>query len=110
MAFEKDTSVQEEKIEGKMDQLSHEEMDSILKDFNHFKQFLHDKVKQGEKLGLSENTLAKAAKTAAEYLANNTEPKNREEHLLKELWKTGSEEEREHFSHLLVKMAQDEGR
>ncbi|WP_156506004.1 MULTISPECIES: DUF3243 domain-containing protein [Bacillaceae] len=108
MAFEKDSAIHDEKIESKMDQMSKEEMDSILDNFEHFKSYLHDKVSKGEKLGLSEDILAKAAKTAAEYLANNAEPKNREEYLLKELWKSGNDEQRTHLSHILVKLAKNE--
>ncbi|MGD7006742.1 DUF3243 family protein [Metabacillus sp. 84] len=109
MGFEKDTAIREEKVEGKMDQMSKQEMDQILENFEHFKSYLNDKVSMGEKMGLSEETMAKAAKTAAEYLANNVEPKNREEYLLKELWKAGNEEHRGHLSHILVRMAKSEG-
>ncbi|MTH53940.1 DUF3243 family protein [Bacillus mangrovi] len=107
MAFEKDTAVHQEKIEGQMDRMSKEEMDQVMQDFEEFKSYLHSKVSKGEKLGMSEDMLAKAAKITAEYLANNVEPRNREENLLKELWQAGNEEQRNHLSHVLVNLVKD---
>ncbi|MRX70786.1 DUF3243 family protein [Bacillus lacus] len=102
---DKDTSIQREKVESKLDALSKQEKDEILENFQTFRNYLGDKVNAGEKLGLSEEALAKSAKITAEYLANNVDPRNREEMLLKELWEAATEEEQNHFSRLLVEFA-----
>jgi hypothetical protein len=81
------------------------EMYDKLENFNEFKSYLHNKIAVGEKLGMNEEQLAKSAEKVADYLAKNTEPQNREEVLLQELWKVGNEEERHKLAHMLVKLA-----
>lgn len=104
----KDSSIHEEKVTSKLDSMGKEDMDQVLSNFQHFKGYLADKVSKGEKLGLSEDIMAKAAKKTADYLADNVEPRNREEYLLNQLWNVSSEEEKKHLSHILVKLAQNE--
>jgi hypothetical protein len=58
----------------------------------------------GEKLGLGEEQLAKTAEMVAGYLATNEEPKNSEENLLQELWKSGDKDQQHSLAHMLVNM------
>ncbi|MGG1397674.1 DUF3243 domain-containing protein [Bacillus salipaludis] len=81
------------------------EMYDKLENFNEFKSYLHNKISVGKKLGMNEEQLAKSAEKVADYLAKNTEPQNREEVLLQELWKVGNEEEQHKLAHMLVKLA-----
>lgn len=104
----KDSSVHEEKVANQLDSMDTEDMDQVLNSFQTFKNHLADKVGKGEKMGLSEDVMAKAAKKTADYLADNVEPRNREEYLLNQLWDCSNEEEKKHLSHILVKMAKDE--
>jgi Protein of unknown function (DUF3243) len=55
-------------------------------------------------MGLSEEKLAKTTEIVANYLAKHEEPRNREENVLMELWKSGSKEEQHTLSHMLLKM------
>ncbi|KAB2335767.1 MULTISPECIES: DUF3243 domain-containing protein [Bacillaceae] len=98
------TNGQADKVNEKLQDLSSEQTAEILENFEEFKSYLGKKVAKGEKLGLNEEQLANAAKVAAEYLAKNESPRNREEKLLQELWKTGTEEEKHMLSHMLVKL------
>ncbi|HZG71654.1 MAG TPA: DUF3243 domain-containing protein [Chondromyces sp.] len=93
-----------DKIENKLDHMSEEKKEDILSSFDQFQNYLGDKVSLGEKMGMNEEMLAKAAEKVAGYLAEHEEPKNREEKLLQELWKVGNEEERHKLAHLLVKL------
>lgn len=86
--------------------LDTEEKDQILQNFDHFKQFLSSKVEAGENMGLSEEHLAKATEFVANYLAKHEEPRNREEQLLMELWKSGNKEEQHSLAHMLLNMVQ----
>ncbi|MFS0576910.1 DUF3243 domain-containing protein [Sporosarcina sp. 179-K 3D1 HS] len=96
-----------DEVQKELNQLDAEKKDDILENFNRFKQYLSEKVSKGESLGLSEEQLAKTAEIAANYLAENEEPRNREQHLLKELWKVGNKEEQHMLAHMLVKLARD---
>ena len=55
-------------------------------------------------MGLGEEQLAKTTEMVANYLADHEEPKNREEHLLQELWKSGDKEQQHALAHMLLNM------
>ncbi|WP_071461201.1 DUF3243 domain-containing protein [Bacillus massilinigeriensis] len=93
-----------ERVEKKLSNLGEGQKDEILSSFGHFKSYLSDKVSIGEKMGLDEEQLAKAAEKTANYLAKHEEPRNSEEKLLQELWKVGTQEEQHKLAHLLVKL------
>lgn len=92
------------KIQEEISELNSEEKDTILRSFDNFRNYLSEKIEFGENMGLSDNKLAKATEFVANYLAKHEEPRNREEHLLMELWKAASKEEQEVFSQMLLKM------
>ncbi|RUS52442.1 hypothetical protein QI30_16895 [Kurthia sp. 3B1D] len=94
-------------VDKKLNNLTPEQKQKILDDFEDFKSYLGKQVLRGEKLGLSEETLAKGAKFVAEHLAKNEDPQNSEQNLLQELWKvTQSDEEKTTLSTLLVRLVQ----
>ncbi|CAM3239196.1 DUF3243 domain-containing protein [Filibacter tadaridae] len=97
----------EEKIKKELNQLNTEKTEEILESFTNFKQYLAEKVSKGESLGLSDEQLAKTTEIAANYLAKHEEPRNREEKVLKELWKAGSKEEQHTLAHMLLKMVRE---
>ena len=96
--------VMQDKVQKELSKINSEEKDQILENFNRFKQYLSDKVELGENMGLSEEKLAKTTELVANYLATHEEPRNREENLLMELWKSGSKEEQHMLSHMLLEM------
>ncbi len=96
-----------DKVQQELSQLDVEKKDEILENFNQFKQYLAKKVELGENLGVSEEKLAKTTELVASYLAKHEEPRNREENLLMELWKTGSKEEQHTLSHMLLNMVRN---
>ena len=93
-------------VDQKLKDLSPEEKDAILNEFNEFKSYLNNQLSKGKKLGLSDEVLAKGAKFVADHLAKNEEPRNREQKLLQEMWKVAGEEEKKHISLVLLKMIQ----
>ena len=80
--------------------------DEILGNFNEFKTYLSKRIELGKKAGLNEEQLATTAQKVADCLAEKVEPRNREEQLLKELWKVGNEQEQHMLAHMLVKLAE----
>ncbi|TMW70132.1 DUF3243 domain-containing protein [Alteribacter natronophilus] len=93
----------------KVENMSPEKKDEILQSFNEFENYLGDKVKKGEKLGLGEEQLAKGAERVAEYLKNHEDPRNSEEKLLQEMWKVADDDEKHQMAHVLVKLVQKDG-
>jgi len=77
---------------------------SVLDSFDQWKQFLAQRVEQAQKMGISRDAIANVAYYIGDYLANEVDPKNREERLLKELWEAGTEEEQKTLANLMVKM------
>lgn len=99
----------DERIDNKLDSIGTEEKEEILKNFSTFKSYLSGKVEAGEKMGLSEETLAKATEKVAGYLANHENPRNREEHLLQQLWKSADKDQQHALSHMLLNLVKHEG-
>lgn len=94
----------QDKVQSELSKINNEEKDQILENFNRFKQYLSEKVQLGENMGLSDEKLAKTTEIVANYLANHEEPRNREEHLLMELWKSGSKEDQSVLARMLLEM------
>lgn len=95
------------KVDNQLKDLSQEEKDQILESFTNFKNYLSEQVSKGEKLGLSEDMLAKATVKVADYLAKSEEPRNSEEKVLKELWKAAEDgQEKDAIAHALLRMVQ----
>lgn len=93
-----------EQAKDQLQQMDSEKKEEILRSFNHFKDYLGKQVSKGEKMGMTEEQLAKTAQTVANHLAKHEEPKNREEYLLQELWKSGDEHQQHVLAHLLVNL------
>jgi hypothetical protein len=92
------------KVERAVNGIGQEKKEEILSNFEYFKEFLGNKVAMGKKMGLTEEQLALATHRVADFLAEHEFPRNREEKLLQELWRAGSEDEQHMFSHMLVKL------
>ncbi|MBM7096757.1 DUF3243 domain-containing protein [Bacillus sp. H-16] len=98
-----------QQAEEKIQAMPEQKKEEILDSFGRFQDYLADKIKKGEKVGLSEEQIAKGAERVAEYLKNHEEPKNTEEKLLQEMWKVADDEEKHQIAHVLVKLAKKEG-
>lgn len=77
----------------------------VPQDFRAFQAYLAKRVEMARDLGFGDKQLAGIARKVAGYLAEHEEPRNREEYLLRELWKVGTEDERHTLAQLLVKLA-----
>ncbi|AGA58156.1 MAG: DUF3243 domain-containing protein [Thermobacillus sp.] len=81
-------------------------MSTVLTKFDHWKQFLGERVKSAKQMGLSEETISKLAFEIGEFLDEKVDPKNDEERVLKELWDVGDTEERKAIARMMVKLAE----
>ncbi len=77
---------------------------SVLESFDEWKQYLAERVHQAQKLGMSNEKISDVAYQLGDYLADDVDPENREERLLKELWDVSSNEERQILASLMVKL------
>ncbi|MNH75895.1 hypothetical protein D3C87_576460 [compost metagenome] len=105
-AVNKEGEVALNKVDNALDRMDQEQKDEILSNFQSFKKYLSERIELAQNIGLSEETMAKTAEKIAGYLAENEEPRNREEKLLQELWKVGDQDQRHKLAHLLVRLAQ----
>lgn len=81
----------------------------ILENFDQWKAFLYDKVVLAEKIGISDDTIARGVDYIQNFLAHTVEPQNSEERLLQKLWLLGDHEEKRALSHLVLKLVKEEG-
>ncbi|MBN3526258.1 DUF3243 domain-containing protein [Paenibacillus apiarius] len=84
-------------------------MSSVLKNFDTWKKFLGERVKQAKGIGMTEETISKLAFEIGSFLDEKVDPQNPQERTLKELWEVGSDEERKTIARLMVKLADRNG-
>lgn len=80
---------------------------SILDNFQDWKNFLSERVKQAEKMGMNQDTIQNLAYEIGDYLAKDVEPKNEEERLLRDMWNAADQNEQRVMAGLMVKMLND---
>ncbi|EFM13127.1 MULTISPECIES: DUF3243 domain-containing protein [Paenibacillus] len=79
-------------------------MSTVLTNFDSWKQFLAERMEQGKKMGLSEDTIANLAYEIGSFLDERVDPKNDEQRILKEIWDAGDEEERKTLARMMCKL------
>ncbi|MEJ8548340.1 DUF3243 domain-containing protein [Brevibacillus borstelensis] len=80
---------------------------SVLDNFRDWKTFLGERVEQAKQAGMESDTLQNVAYQIGGYLAEQVDPKNDQERLLKQLWDAGDEEQQKALASLMVKLVQD---
>lgn len=80
---------------------------SVLDNFRDWKAFLGERVEQAKQAGMESDTLQNVAYQIGGYLAEQVDPKNDQERLLKQLWDAYDEEQQKALASLMVKLVQD---
>lgn len=75
-----------------------------------FKSVLLRAVNLADGVGLSEDTITSLATRLGDFLSKFTDPADREQRLLKELWDVGSESEQRTLARLIARMVKEEKR
>lgn len=83
---------------------------NIINDWDKWKKALYKAVVVGETVGLSEDTITDLGLKVGEFLASNVDPENREQRLLKELFKAANEKEQETLTRIIIKMIQQDNK
>lgn len=77
---------------------------AVLHDFDEWKKFLAERVSQAKSLGMDENTIHDLAYEIGDYLAQDVDPKNEQQRVLKELWDVADENQQRVMAELMVKL------
>jgi len=75
---------------------------SVLENFTDWRHFLNERVDQAQKIGVNDQTISNLAYQIGDYLAEQVDPKNNEERLLKELWDSCDEEQQKVLAQIMV--------
>ncbi|MGD9677198.1 MAG: DUF3243 domain-containing protein [Vulcanibacillus sp.] len=75
---------------------------STLDNFHDWKEFLNERVDQANKLGINNETISNLAYQIGDYLAENVDPKNAENRLLKDLWESSDEQQQKVLAQIMV--------
>lgn len=75
-----------------------------FQNWHSWKKLLGKSVDLGETIGMSDDTINSVAEKIGTFLANNVDPRNDEERLLKDLWDAADESERKSLAKLMVKI------
>lgn len=79
---------------------------SALNNFDSWKTFLQNRLEQAKEHGMSHETITNIAEHVGSYLANNVEPHDDEQAVLKELWSVASEEEQSALASTMIKLVE----
>ncbi|AZV60488.1 DUF3243 domain-containing protein [Peribacillus frigoritolerans] len=82
---------------------------SVLDNWDQWKNFLGDRLHQGEQQGLSEDAVNNLAYEIGDYLANQVEPQNDQEKVLADLWSVASDQEKHAMASVMVKLVENNG-
>lgn len=82
---------------------------SVLDNWDQWKNFLGDRLHQGEHQGLSQNAINDLAFEIGNYLANQVDPKNEQERVLSDLWSVATDEEKHAIASVMVKLVENNG-
>ncbi|MFE8695114.1 DUF3243 domain-containing protein [Cytobacillus sp. FJAT-53684] len=82
---------------------------SVLDNWQQWKDFLGDRLDQGQQQGMNKETVNNLAYQIGDYLAKQVEPKNEQERILSDLWSVASKDEQQAIANMMVKLVEDNG-
>ena len=84
-------------------------MDLQMDNWSEWRQTLAQAVNMGRKVGLSDEEIADKAEMIGDFLANNVDPQNPEQKILKELWDSANEHQQQELAKMLINVVQKNG-
>lgn len=82
---------------------------SVLDNWDQWKNFLGDRLNEGEQQGLKDETVNSLAFEIGDYLAKQVEPQNEQEKVLADLWSVASDQEKHSIASMMVKLVENNG-
>lgn len=81
-------------------------MDLQMEDWSEWRQTLAQAVNVGHGMGLSDSEIAEKAEAIGDFLANNVDPQNPEQGILKELWESADQRQQQELAKMLINVVQ----
>ncbi|HHY20485.1 MAG TPA: DUF3243 domain-containing protein [Bacilli bacterium] len=81
---------------------------SVLGNWEQWKEFLGDRLRQAEQSGMTENVITDVAHQVGDYLSEQVDPKNEQQRVLSELWKVADEQEQQAIANMMVKLVKNQ--
>ena len=82
---------------------------SVLDNWSQWKDFLGDRLHQGEQSGMDKSVVSDMAYQIGDYLAKQVEPKNEQEKILADLWSVATPDEQHAIANIMVKLVSNDG-
>ncbi|BBN97523.1 DUF3243 domain-containing protein [Sporolactobacillus terrae] len=82
---------------------------SLLSNWDHWKDFLADRMHQAESVGVNSEVINEFATKIGGYLSDHVDPKNEQERLLSDLWSVADENEHKTIARLIMKLVANNG-
>lgn len=82
---------------------------SVTDSFQQFTNELRQRLNLAESLGMSVKAIKQRAEQLGDYLAENVDPRNPEQRLLRELWQVADQQEQQAIASTMLKLVQKEG-
>lgn len=79
-------------------------MDLQMQDWSEWRQTLAQAIDVGRSMGMSDRDIAQKAEAIGDFLAQNVDPQNPEQRLLKELWEVADERQQQELARLIIEM------
>lgn len=71
-------------------------------DWSGWRQTLAQAVSTGESMGMDQDEIVKKAEAVGDFLANNVDPQNPEQGILKELWEAADDRQQQELAQMLI--------
>lgn len=82
---------------------------SVLDNWQQWKDFLGDRLDQGQQQGMNKDTITGLAYQIGDYLANQVDPKNEQQRVLSDLWSVADKDEQMAIANMMVKLVENNG-
>ncbi|MEH7122724.1 DUF3243 domain-containing protein [Bacillus sp. JJ1532] len=82
---------------------------SVLENWQQWKDFLGDRLDQGQQQGMNKDTVNDLAYQIGDYLAKQVDPKNEQQRILSDLWSVADKDEQMAIANVMVKLVENNG-
>ncbi|WNS77241.1 DUF3243 domain-containing protein [Bacillus sp. DTU_2020_1000418_1_SI_GHA_SEK_038] len=82
---------------------------SVLENWQQWKDFLGDRLDQGQQQGMNKDTINNLAYQIGDYLAKQVDPKNEQQRILSDLWSVADKDEQMAIANIMVKLVENNG-
>jgi sulfur relay (sulfurtransferase) DsrC/TusE family protein len=78
----------------------------LVKDWDTWREMLGEMIRAAKDVGLTEEQLEELALKVGDFLASKVCPATKEEELIKQMWNSGTEEERRALASMIIKLSE----